>query len=491
MPGAPESQQSNTSRFPIALISHLGREILGSPAALVAGRPAGILCRMPDPVEQRAPWRGFRRLAFPALWLAIIGFFALLHENLAPFIGAVLIAYLLAPFVRNLCRVSIRGRHLPRWGAVLLIYAVLAGVVTFYTAVAVPRVGHEIAKLAEKGNTFLQSLTPEKIDDYTVQVREWLQDKGLPVRLVTPRLPDEDAGRGAAFELDLEQVVRRTVSDLTTEFRTSFIDFLKLGPRFAAKLVRNVLLTFLILMVAGFLLANPQRVIRFVRSLFPERLHEGFDEVIGEIDTGLAGVVRGQVLIAMLNGGLTLIGTLLLGVEFPVLLSSLTAVLSLIPIFGSFLSAIPIVAVGLTDGLGTGFGIMLWLIGINLSEANFFNPKIIGDQAKIHPALVVFVLLAGERLYGVVGALFAVPLLSVGLSFFKVLHRRAIAWNREIYGGRAAAWADPRSVVLGQPAGAQPGSPGDQPASEPRPGEPAAGEGADPAGRDDSGEDEA
>ncbi|MFN2164730.1 MAG: AI-2E family transporter, partial [Anaerolineae bacterium] len=300
-------------------------------------------------------------------------------------------------------------------------------------ALAVPRVGSEVAKLADDGNRFFQSLTPERIDEYTRDLRAWIEETGLPVRLVTPRLPDEASAHQARFELNLEDAVRRTVADVSEAFRSHFLDFLKLGPRFAAKLVRSVLLSFLILMVAAFLLSDPQRVLGWVRSLFPQRLHDAFEEVLAEIDEGLAGVVRGQVLIALLNGVLTFIGMMILGVKFPVMLSTLTAVLSLIPIFGSFLSAIPIVAVGLTDGLGTGFGAMLWLIGINLAEANYFNPKIIGDQAKIHPALVVFALLAGERLYGVVGALFAVPLLSVGLAFFKLLHRRAIRWNQEHY----------------------------------------------------------
>ena len=388
---------------------------------------------MPIPVENRAPWKGYRKFAFPVLWVLLLGFFFLLRENLAPFIGAILIAFLLAPFVRLLRRVKIKGLILPRWGAILVIYVLLGGVVGLYTAVAIPKVGAEVAKLAEEGNQFFQSLTPAKIDEYTRDFRDWVEETGLPVKLMTPRLPLDPKDARAGFVLNLDEVVRRTVADLSESLRVHFFDFLKLGPKFAATAIRSVLMTFLILMVAAFLLSDPERVLGFVRKLFPARLQAGYDEVLVEIDQGLSGVVRGQVLIGLLNGVLTFIGMLLLGVKFPVLLSSLTAVLSLIPIFGSFLAAIPITAVGLTDGFGTGFGIMLWLIGINLSEANYFNPKIIGHQAKIHPALVVFALLAGERLYGVIGALFAVPLLSVGLAFFRALHIRAQRWNKEHY----------------------------------------------------------
>ena len=62
--------------------------------------------------------------------------------------------------------------------------------------------------------------------------------------------------------------------------------------------------------------------------------------------------------------------------------------------------------------------VLAWIIGIHLVEANFLNPKIMGDAAKIHPVLVVFALIAGEHSYGLVGALFAVPVASIIQTIF-------------------------------------------------------------------------
>ena len=55
---------------------------------------------------------------------------------------------------------------------------------------------------------------------------------------------------------------------------------------------------------------------------------------------------------------------------------------------------------------------------------NLLNPKIMGDAAKVHPVLVVFALLAGESLFGIAGALLAVPVLSIVQSLF--LHYREV-----------------------------------------------------------------
>jgi predicted PurR-regulated permease PerM len=99
-------------------------------------------------------------------------------------------------------------------------------------------------------------------------------------------------------------------------------------------------------------------------------------------------------------------------------------------VFGSILSSIPIVIVGLASGaegvsLTTGVEILCWIVGIHLLEANVLNPKIIGSAAKIHPVVVVFALLVGEETGGLPGALLAVPFASVVQAVFLYLHRHS------------------------------------------------------------------
>jgi predicted PurR-regulated permease PerM len=67
---------------------------------------------------------------------------------------------------------------------------------------------------------------------------------------------------------------------------------------------------------------------------------------------------------------------------------------------------------------------LAWIILIHLLEANLLNPKIMGNAAKIHPVLVVFALIAGEHSYGLVGALFAVPVASIIQTIFVYYRRR-------------------------------------------------------------------
>ena len=105
---------------------------------------------------------------------------------------------------------------------------------------------------------------------------------------------------------------------------------------------------------------------------------------------------------------------------------------ALVPIFGSILSTLPIVFVALSSGLTTALAALSWIVGIHVLEANLLNPKIMGDAAKIHPVLVVLALVVGEHFAGIVGALLAVPLMSILVTIFKAARTRAMQLDEEI-----------------------------------------------------------
>jgi predicted PurR-regulated permease PerM len=179
--------------------------------------------------------------------------------------------------------------------------------------------------------------------------------------------------------------------------------------------------TFLVLMLSAFILVNPHRMIDFLCSLVPDRHHEAFDRLIRGLDRGLSGVVRGQVMICLINGSLTGIGISIIGVPYVFTLTLIATVFSLIPIFGVLISTIPILLMGLTVSLSTALLAMAWILIIHFIEGNFLNPKVLGDSSKIHPVLIVFALVVGQYLGGIMGALLAVPAFSLVQNSFLFL----------------------------------------------------------------------
>jgi predicted PurR-regulated permease PerM len=174
------------------------------------------------------------------------------------------------------------------------------------------------------------------------------------------------------------------------------------------------------MMITAFILIDRMKIIAFLHSVYPQRYRRIGEKLATYIDRGLAGVIRGQLTICAVNGVLTWVGLELLGVRYAGLLGLIAGIFSLIPIFGTIMSTIPIVLIAWgTGGFYQGMLALAWILLIHFIEANMLNPKIMGDASKIHPVVVIFALLAGEHAYGLVGALLAVPTASIIQSSFR------------------------------------------------------------------------
>ena len=185
------------------------------------------------------------------------------------------------------------------------------------------------------------------------------------------------------------------------------------------------LVAFLVVfMVAAFLLIDAPNLKKASRNLVPPRYRSDYDELTSRLNIGFSGVVRGQLLICLINGILSGIGFSIFIPEYAIILAIVAGVFSLIPIFGTIISSIPAILIGLSVGFTTGLGVLAWILGIHFIEANILNPKVIGSQAHIHPVLVILVLVAGESLFGIKGALLAVPVTSIAQTLIVFTYSR-------------------------------------------------------------------
>jgi predicted PurR-regulated permease PerM len=217
--------------------------------------------------------------------------------------------------------------------------------------------------------------------------------------------------------------VNRLVSDVVGKSfayaRTNALEIARIGRDIVAAVSRTIFIFGITLMLAAYMMLTRERILRFFTLLARPSGRADFVKLLARIDRGLSGVVRGQLVICLLNGGLSAVGFAFIGLKFWPVLALVATVFSLVPIFGSIASAVPAVALGLTQSLPTAVFVLAWIVGIHQLEANFLNPKIMGDAAKIHPVLVIFSLLVGEHFFHTTGALLAVPCMSIAQSIFQ------------------------------------------------------------------------
>jgi predicted PurR-regulated permease PerM len=183
---------------------------------------------------------------------------------------------------------------------------------------------------------------------------------------------------------------------------------------------RSLYLVVLILMLTAFIVIDRDRIGRFFASLPPPSARPHYHKLMEYVDRGLAGVIRGQLMICAVNGFLTWLGLWIFKIPYAAPLAFVAGVFSLIPVFGTIASSVPIVLVAIAaGGLNAGLIALGWIGLIHLLEANLFNPLIMGTNAEMHPVIIIFALLAGEHAFGMWGALLAVPTASLIQSCFK------------------------------------------------------------------------
>ncbi len=373
------------------------------------------------------------------------------HEVMLPFVLASVIAYVLTPLVGRLER-----RRVPRAVAILLVYGVVLGSMGGFFRLISPRIALEFRTLSAE----LPHLAADARDHWAPAITNRLRDVGI-----SPPAPSSDAPPPAstsafvartqpdgslAIDVGTGVVVTETkrgwlVEPAPENRKESFdpnaaiadalgktfayaqqntLEIVRAVQELVVRISAVIFSFFITLMLAAYLMMTRERIELFFRSLVHPDARAGFDALIARIDRGLSGVVRGQLVICAINGVLSAIGFGLIGLKYWPVMALVAAVFSLVPIFGSIASAVPAVAIGLTQGLGTAAAVLAWIVGIHQLEANVLNPKIMGDAARIHPVLVIFSLLVGEHFFHAIGALLAVPTMSLAQSVF--LHLRQI-----------------------------------------------------------------
>jgi predicted PurR-regulated permease PerM len=378
--------------------------------------------------------------------LIIVAILIAAREVLLPFVLALVLAYVLMPLV-----VWVEGVRVPRGGAVVLVYVVVLGSFWLFVSAAAPRFGQELRGIRGELPHMVAKVQDEWIPAVQERLRvfgivpppaEAAREEGTEEAPIVLRPRGDGAIRievGSGLEItptghggyavtaprttrrepfDLNKVLSDLVGKTFAYAQTNALELAVIGRNIVAAVARGIFIFGITLMLAAYLMITRERILAFFTLLVRPGARADFTRFLGRMDRGLAGVVRGQLTISLINGVLSAAGFAFVGLKYWPVLALLAAVFSLIPIFGSIASAVPAVALGLTQSLGTAAFVLLWIVGIHQLEANLLNPKIMGDAAKIHPVLVIFSLLVGEHFFHLMGALLAVPCMSIAQSVF-------------------------------------------------------------------------
>lgn len=169
----------------------------------------------------------------------------------------------------------------------------------------------------------------------------------------------------------------------------------------------------------------------------PLRYRHHVTEFRHDLNRALGGCIRGQLVLAALMGLAAGVGCALLRLPFSILIGLFAALMSLIPLVGAYVGAMPAVVLALLDPSAPYtklFWIVLLFTAVNEIGSKVLYPRLIGSASGLPAVLILFVLLAGTEVRGILGALLAVPLTLLVSQV--VLHSYRM-WDQSAHSGQA------------------------------------------------------
>ncbi|KKQ78227.1 MAG: hypothetical protein A3A96_00885 [Candidatus Zambryskibacteria bacterium RIFCSPLOWO2_01_FULL_39_39] len=145
------------------------------------------------------------------------------------------------------------------------------------------------------------------------------------------------------------------------------------------------------------------------------------EEFIETLRSSVDAVLRGRILVAIVQGAFIGIGFAIFGVGSPILWGFVGGVASLVPILGTSIITVPAVAyLFLTHHVGSGIGLLLWgAIAVGLID-NFISAMFLKDKIRVHPLIVLFSILGGVEVFGAIGFLVGPVVVSAFMALIRI-----------------------------------------------------------------------
>lgn len=364
---------------------------------------------MPEPMDAiRTRWRWLRRKARPApaprqmidptpiyishrvrliLIIAALTVLVLLFTNLPVLLTTVLLGATLALILSF--PVRFLQRYLSRRASIAAVTISLLVGVILSLALIIPFLIGEITRFIEALPATTETITRLATDVLeNAYDRGWIEDQ-----------PDDVIAnmRGGLLEAG-QTIVTSLLDDVLATLTSSVSLFIS---------------AFGVVFVAVYLLADiPKFRDSYLRLWAPAYRKDA--EVLWEtMGYSLSRYLGALVFSLLIQGTIAFLGLYFLGVPYALILGLVQTVTAILPYIGAFIAAVPAILMALTVNWQTAVAVAVLYLAINQIEGNLITPNLQGNAVKVHPILIFIGVIGGSQLFGVMGAVLAVPAIAI------------------------------------------------------------------------------
>ena len=304
---------------------------------------------------------------------------------LSPFAGGIVIAYILDPMVKFFYARLFKEKKGTRGFAILLAYAVAILLLMLLGWLVVPQIVNSIGMLFTNFPSYIQG-----VQEMLLYVQS---EYGIDLQQATKMLDDSEA-----MVKEIYAMATNAMPQIVASIGSVASNFVAIFTSIAASI---------------YMLADKDHLLHQLRTLahafLPEKVASNTLRICHYANVNFTGFFVGKIIDSAIIGVITFVAMTILRLDFAVLISVFIGITNIIPVFGPFIGAIPSVFILLLiDPLQAVIFCVLILI-IQQLDGNFIGPKILGSSIGISALWILFSIVVGGDLFGIVGMVVGVP----------------------------------------------------------------------------------
>lgn len=289
--------------------------------------------------------------------------------------------------------VFLESRKWPRWTSILAIFIAIIFALWLFVALIGPAITKQVNSLVNDAPELIIGL--ENISDYIID-----QKSRLPLFI-------EESIDGQSAN----------INETAQGFGTWLIEMIQ-------SFLRGLFLLVLVPFFLVYLLKDHEKFAPFIASFFRGERKTWIRKTLRDIDITLKSYIQGQLLVSVAVGVMLLIGYLIVGLEFALLLAIFGMLMNVIPFIGPFISVIPAIIIGYIQEPQLAIYVAIIMLIAQQIESNLISPNVMGKVLHIHPLTIITVILAAGNIAGLWGVILSIPTYAVIKTIVKNVYAR-------------------------------------------------------------------
>lgn len=311
-----------------------------------------------------------------------------------PVILSMVLYYLLNPVIDWM-----EEKKIPRVYGIAIVFLIIVGLLIWGVTTLIPLIRNQLSSLV--------SNWPEYWSNITTQIDGLLRSDVF-----------------SQIELQFQEFNDNLMNSLSAQANVLLDSTFSSIGSFVGTITSIVIAVFTMPFILFYLLRDGKKIPEYLLKFVPTKIRAKTYRVVTEMNLQISQYVRSQLLVAFCVSILFWAGFSIIGLEFAAVLGIIAGFLNIIPYLGSFVAMIPVLVVALVDSPSMLLKVLVVFAIEQIIEGRVISPQILGSNLKMHPVTIIFVLLTGGKLFGVVGILIGIP----GYAILKIIVVHIFQW---------------------------------------------------------------